>query len=146
MLFASASGFHRAGCGARLDRSHLWQVIFLPFQLMFHVDNGAGRFTAVYGAGSPGHMCDGRWHKVTAKKIKNRLELVVDGNQVDAQSPNAASTSADTNDPVFVGGFPGECWLPQQTSPLLLMFVVLNIRICITVSKNVYLRPLASTL
>lgn len=76
-------------------------------KLMFHVDNGAGRFTAVYDAGSPGHMCDGRWHKVTAKKIKNRLELVVDGNQVDAQSPNAASTSADTNDPVFVGGFPG---------------------------------------
>lgn len=76
-------------------------------KLTFHVDNGAGRFTAVYDAGSPGHMCDGRWHKVTAKKIKNRLELVVDGNQVDAQSPNAASTSADTNDPVFVGGFPG---------------------------------------
>ncbi|MEJ1286795.1 hypothetical protein NN561_017805 [Cricetulus griseus] len=74
--------------------------------LMFHVDNGAGRFTAVYDAGIPGHMCNGQWHKVTAKKIKNRLELVVDGNQVDAQSPNSASTSADTNDPVFVGGFP----------------------------------------
>ncbi|XP_028622252.1 laminin subunit alpha-2 [Grammomys surdaster] len=76
-------------------------------KLMFHVDNGAGRFTAVYDAGIPGHMCNGRWHKVTAKKIKNRLELVVDGNQVDAQSPNSASTSADTNDPVFIGGFPG---------------------------------------
>ncbi|XP_035296219.1 laminin subunit alpha-2 isoform X4 [Cricetulus griseus] len=75
-------------------------------KLMFHVDNGAGRFTAVYDAGIPGHMCNGQWHKVTAKKIKNRLELVVDGNQVDAQSPNSASTSADTNDPVFVGGFP----------------------------------------
>ncbi|CAH6778160.1 Lama2 [Phodopus roborovskii] len=75
-------------------------------KLMFHVDNGAGRFTAVYDAGIPGHMCNGQWHKVTAKKIKNHLELVVDGNQVDAQSPNSASTSADTNDPVFVGGFP----------------------------------------
>ncbi|XP_028733210.1 laminin subunit alpha-2 isoform X8 [Peromyscus leucopus] len=75
-------------------------------KLMFHVDNGAGRFTAVYDAGIPGHMCNGQWHRVTAKKIKNRLELVVDGNQVDAQSPNSASTSADTNDPVFVGGFP----------------------------------------
>nr|XP_048281070.1 laminin subunit alpha-2 isoform X2 [Myodes glareolus] len=75
-------------------------------KLLFHADNGAGRFTAVYDAGIPGHMCNGRWHKVTAKKIKNRLELVVDGNQVDAQSPNSASTSADTNDPVFVGGFP----------------------------------------
>lgn len=75
-------------------------------KLLFHVDNGAGRFTAAYDAGVPGHMCNEQWHKVTAKKIKNRLELVVDGNQVDAQSPNSVSTSADTNDPVFVGGFP----------------------------------------
>uniref|UniRef100_A0A8C2VU09 Laminin subunit alpha-2 n=1 Tax=Chinchilla lanigera TaxID=34839 RepID=A0A8C2VU09_CHILA len=77
-------------------------------QLMFHVDNGAGRFTAVYDAGIPGHLCDGQWHKVTANKIKHRLELTVDGNQVEAQSPNPASTSADTNDPVFVGGFPDD--------------------------------------
>lgn len=94
------------------------------FQLMFHVDNGAGRFTALYDAGIPGRMCNGLWHKVTARKIKNRLELVVDGSQVDAESPNSASTSADTNDPVFVGGFPGECWLHQRTCPSLLMFVV----------------------
>ncbi|XP_052025259.1 LOW QUALITY PROTEIN: laminin subunit alpha-2 [Apodemus sylvaticus] len=75
-------------------------------KLLFHVDNGDGRITAVYDAGIPGHMCNGRWHKVTAKKIKNRLELVVDGNQVEVQGPKSASTSADTNDPVFVGGFP----------------------------------------
>lgn len=75
-------------------------------KLMFHVDNGAGRFTAIYDAGIPGHLCDGQWHKVTANKIKYRIELTVDGNQVEAQSPNQASTSADTNDPVFVGGFP----------------------------------------
>ncbi|XP_043313066.1 laminin subunit alpha-2 isoform X1 [Cervus canadensis] len=75
-------------------------------KLMFHVDNGAGRFTAIYDAGIPGHLCDGQWHKVTANKIKHRIELTVDGNQVEAQSPNQASTSADTNDPVFVGGFP----------------------------------------
>uniref|UniRef100_A0A452E6V7 Laminin subunit alpha-2 n=1 Tax=Capra hircus TaxID=9925 RepID=A0A452E6V7_CAPHI len=75
-------------------------------KLMFHVDNGAGRFTAMYGAEIPGHLCDGQWHKVTANKIKHRIELTVDGNQVEAQSPNQASTSADTNDPVFVGGFP----------------------------------------
>lgn len=75
-------------------------------KLMFHVDNGAGRFTAVYDTGIPGHLCDRKWHKVVAKKIKHRVELTVDGNQVEAQSPNPASTSADTNDPVFVGGFP----------------------------------------
>lgn len=77
-------------------------------KLMFHVDNGAGRFTAVYDAGVPGHLCDGQWHKVTANKIKHRIELTVDGNQVEAQSLNPASTSADTNDPVFVGGFPDD--------------------------------------
>ncbi|XP_016060358.1 PREDICTED: laminin subunit alpha-2 [Miniopterus natalensis] len=75
-------------------------------KIMFHVDNGAGRFTAVYDAGTPGHLCDGQWHTVTANKIKHRIELAVDGNRVEAQSPNPASTSADTNDPVFVGGFP----------------------------------------
>ncbi|XP_077018985.1 laminin subunit alpha-2 isoform X2 [Tamandua tetradactyla] len=75
-------------------------------KLMAHVDNGAGRFTAVYDAGIPGRLCDGRWHRVTAHKAKHRLELVVDGHQVEAQSPDRASTSADTNDPVFVGGFP----------------------------------------
>lgn len=88
-------------------------VHFGPFQIMFHVDNGAGRFTAVYDAGVPGHLCDGQWHTVKANKIKHRLELTVDGNRVEAQSPNPASTSADTNDPVFVGGFPGEHCLPQ---------------------------------
>ncbi|XP_045698619.1 laminin subunit alpha-2 isoform X5 [Phyllostomus hastatus] len=77
-------------------------------KIMFHVDNGAGRFTAVYDAGVPGRLCDGQWHKVMANKIKHRLELTVDGNQVEAQSPNPASTSADTNDPVFVGGFPDD--------------------------------------
>lgn len=89
------------------------QLIFPTSQLLFHVDNGDGRITAVYYAGIPGHMCNGRWHKVTAKKIKNHLQLVVDGVQVDAQGLNSASTSADTNDPVFVGGFPGERWLFQ---------------------------------
>lgn len=93
---------------------------------MFHVDNGAGRFTAVYDTGIPGHLCDGKWHKVVAKKIKHRVELTVDGNQVEAQSPNPASTSADTNDPVFVGGFPGQCRLPQQEFPCSVVWVGLN--------------------
>lgn len=34
--------------------------------------------------------------------------MIVDDNKVEAASPNSASTSADTNDPVFVGGYPGE--------------------------------------
>lgn len=107
---------------------------------MFHVDNGAGRFTAVYDAGIPGHLCDGQWHKVTANKIKHRIELTVDGKQVEAQSPNQASTSADTNDPVFVGGFPGEPYLLHKN-----FFVVSVFKfICITMSMNVCISTLPS--
>ncbi|XP_075453399.1 laminin subunit alpha-2 isoform X2 [Ascaphus truei] len=76
-------------------------------KLLFHVDNGAGRFTAVYDPELPGSLCDGQWHKVVANKIKYRLELMVDDNKVEARSSNSASSSADTNDPVFVGGYPG---------------------------------------
>ncbi|XP_075780255.1 laminin subunit alpha-2 isoform X2 [Pelodiscus sinensis] len=75
-------------------------------KLMFHVDNGAGKFSAIYEPDKPGNLCDGHWHKVTAQKIKHRLELTVDGNQVDGSSPNGVSSSTDTNDPVFVGGYP----------------------------------------
>ncbi|NXK54272.1 LAMA2 protein, partial [Chauna torquata] len=75
-------------------------------KVMFHVDNGAGRFSAIYEPDAPASLCDGQWHKVLANKIKHRLELTVDDRQVDGSSPNRASTSADTNDPVFVGGYP----------------------------------------
>lgn len=77
-------------------------------KLLFHADNGAGRFTAVYEPAVSGSLCDGQWHKVMASKIKHRLEMIVDDNKVEASSPNAASTSADTNDPVFVGGYPND--------------------------------------
>ncbi|KAM9317105.1 laminin subunit alpha-2 [Gastrophryne carolinensis] len=75
-------------------------------KLLFHADNGAGRFTAVYEPELPASLCDGQWHKVVASKLKHRLEMIVDGHKVEATSPNSASTSADTNDPVFVGGYP----------------------------------------
>uniref|UniRef100_A0A8C6IUD9 Laminin subunit alpha-2 n=1 Tax=Melopsittacus undulatus TaxID=13146 RepID=A0A8C6IUD9_MELUD len=78
-------------------------------KVMFHVDNGAGRFSAIYEPDAPGSLCDGQWHKVLANKIKHRLELTVDDRQVDSNSPSRTSTSADTNDPVFVGGYPGKC-------------------------------------
>ncbi|XP_066470578.1 laminin subunit alpha-2 isoform X3 [Tiliqua scincoides] len=74
--------------------------------VMFHVDNGAGRFSAIYEPVVPGSLCDGQWHKVIANKIKHRLQLTVDGNRVEGISPHTASTSADTHDPVFVGGYP----------------------------------------
>ncbi|KAG8444246.1 hypothetical protein GDO86_009434 [Hymenochirus boettgeri] len=75
-------------------------------KLLFHADNGAGRFTAVYDPEVEDALCDGKWHRVSANKIKHRLELVVDDNKVEASSSNFASTSTDTNDPVYVGGYP----------------------------------------
>nr|XP_004550571.2 laminin subunit alpha-2 isoform X4 [Maylandia zebra] len=74
-------------------------------KLLFHVDNGAGRFTAVHVPQGEG-FCDGQWHSVTATKKRNKLELVVDGKQSDAASPYAHSVTCDTSDPIYVGGYP----------------------------------------
>lgn len=76
----------------------------LSLQLLFHADNGVGRVTASYQGAE---LCDGQWHSITAHKLKHRLELIVDGRKYDAASPDASSASADTNDPVYVGGYPG---------------------------------------
>lgn len=52
-------------------------------------------------------FCDGSWHTVVAKKLRHRVELVVDGEQSQAESPNARSNTCDTDDPIYVGGYPG---------------------------------------
>ncbi|XP_030638763.1 laminin subunit alpha-2 [Chanos chanos] len=75
-------------------------------KLLFHADNGVGLVTAVHQPEEEAGLCDGQWHSVTAHKLKHRLELIVDGKKSEAASPNVRSTSADTNDPVYVGGYP----------------------------------------
>ncbi|KAM6915637.1 laminin subunit alpha-2 isoform 2-T2 [Xenentodon cancila] len=75
-------------------------------KLLFHVDNGAGRITAEHVPDGDG-FCDGEWHSVTANKLRHRLELEVDGKKSQAESPNARSNICDTNDPIYVGGYPG---------------------------------------
>ncbi|XP_021120891.1 laminin subunit alpha-1 isoform X2 [Heterocephalus glaber] len=75
-------------------------------QLLFHVNNGAGRISAAFQPAGAGRLCDGRWHSVHASKSGPHLLLRVDGRAVAAESPHAQSTSADTHDPVYVGGFP----------------------------------------
>uniref|UniRef100_A0A6Q2XIM3 Basement membrane-specific heparan sulfate proteoglycan core protein n=1 Tax=Esox lucius TaxID=8010 RepID=A0A6Q2XIM3_ESOLU len=75
-------------------------------KLLFHVDNGAGRITAQYEPEAEAGLCDGRWHSVTAHKLRHRLELVVDGRKVEAESPNARFNTVDTSDPIYVGGYP----------------------------------------
>uniref|UniRef100_A0A3Q3L5T1 Laminin subunit alpha-2 n=1 Tax=Mastacembelus armatus TaxID=205130 RepID=A0A3Q3L5T1_9TELE len=74
--------------------------------LLFHVNNGAGQITAMHTPEGEG-FCDGQWHSVTAHKIRHRVELVVDGKQSQAESPFVRSNVCDTNDPIYVGGYPG---------------------------------------
>ncbi|XP_054980794.1 laminin subunit alpha-1 [Sorex araneus] len=77
-------------------------------KLLFHVNNGAGRITATYEPPATHTLCDGKWHTLQAHKRKHRLALIVDGNAVRAESPHSQSTSADTNNPIYVGGYPAD--------------------------------------
>ncbi|XP_046878111.1 laminin subunit alpha-2 [Hypomesus transpacificus] len=81
-------------------------IELLDGKLLFHVDNGAGRITTEYQPDVEADLCDGQWHSVSAQKLRHRLELVVDGKKSQAESPNTRSNTADTNDPIYVGGFP----------------------------------------
>ncbi|KAM4688464.1 laminin subunit alpha-1 [Discoglossus pictus] len=88
-------------------------------KVLFHVNNGAGRITAVYKPEDSSSLCDGKWHKLQANKIKHQIVLTVDGNTVQAESPHVQSTSADTNNPVYIGGYPADVkqnCLTSQTS------------------------------
>ncbi|KAM4704989.1 laminin subunit alpha-1 [Rhinophrynus dorsalis] len=88
-------------------------------KVLYHVNNGAGRITAIYKPQDTNSLCDGKWHKIQANKIKHRIVLTVDGNTVQAESSNVQSTSADTNNPVYVGGYPADVkqnCLTTQTS------------------------------
>uniref|UniRef100_A0A8C4MPQ1 Laminin subunit alpha-1 n=1 Tax=Equus asinus asinus TaxID=83772 RepID=A0A8C4MPQ1_EQUAS len=78
-------------------------------KILFHVNNGAGRVTATYEPKATSAVCDGKWHTLQANKSKHRVVLIVDGNAVRAESPHPQSTSADTNNPIYVGGYPGTC-------------------------------------
>ncbi|XP_072536108.1 laminin subunit alpha-1 [Salminus brasiliensis] len=75
-------------------------------QVVFNVNNGAGRFTAV--SRSRGLLCDGRWHTLVAKKLKHSLSLIVDGSTVSTENPHSSSTSAETKNPIYVGGYPAD--------------------------------------
>lgn len=74
-------------------------------KLLFHVDNGAGLITAEVAPQGEG-FCDGQWHSVIATKIRHKIELRVDETQSNAESPNARSNACETNDPIYVGGYP----------------------------------------
>ncbi|KAM9308338.1 laminin subunit alpha-1 [Gastrophryne carolinensis] len=88
-------------------------------KVLFHVNNGAGRITATFKPEEPNSLCDGKWHQVQANKIKHKIVLTVDGKTVHTESPHVQSTSADTNNPVYIGGYPADVkqnCLTSQTS------------------------------
>uniref|UniRef100_A0A8C0ERI5 Laminin subunit alpha-1 n=1 Tax=Bubo bubo TaxID=30461 RepID=A0A8C0ERI5_BUBBB len=76
--------------------------------VLFHVNNGAGRITAIYEPRGTNSLCDGKWHKLQANKSKHRISLIIDGNLVQTDNPYIQSTSADTNNPIYVGGYPAD--------------------------------------
>ncbi|XP_026219418.1 laminin subunit alpha-1 [Anabas testudineus] len=73
-------------------------------QVVFNVNNGAGR-VSVRSVGQL--LCDGRWHKLLARKTKHTLSLSIDGKNYSTPNPYPQSTSAETNNPVYLGGYPG---------------------------------------
>ncbi|XP_073344237.1 laminin subunit alpha-1 [Pagrus major] len=72
-------------------------------QVVFNVNNGAGR-VSVRSMGQI--LCDGRWHRLLARKTKHTLSLSVDGRSYTTPNPYPQSTSAETNNPVYLGGYP----------------------------------------
>ncbi|KAM9826836.1 laminin subunit alpha-1 [Neosynchiropus ocellatus] len=74
-------------------------------QVVFNVNNGAGR-VSVRTAGKL--LCDGQWHHLLARKTKHTLTLIVDGLSYTVPNPYPQSTSAETNNPVYLGGFPDD--------------------------------------
>ncbi|XP_062987367.1 laminin subunit alpha-1 [Elgaria multicarinata webbii] len=77
-------------------------------KVLFSVNNGAGRITATYEPKGTASLCDGQWHKLQANKSKHHIALIVDGNLVQMDNPHMQSTSADTNNPIYVGGYPAD--------------------------------------
>ncbi|KAM7369500.1 hypothetical protein PAMP_010819 [Pampus punctatissimus] len=73
-------------------------------QVVFNVNNGAGR-VSVRSIGQS--LCDGQWHHLLARKTKHTLSLSVDGQSFTTPNPYPQSTSAETNNPIYLGGFPG---------------------------------------
>ncbi|KAM9839751.1 laminin subunit alpha-1 [Aulostomus maculatus] len=72
-------------------------------QMVFNVNNGAGR-VSVRSIGQL--LCDGQWHRLLARKTKHTLTLNVDGQSYTTTNPYPQSTSAETNNPVYLGGHP----------------------------------------
>ena len=75
-------------------------------ELIFTADNGGGEFSTKYTPQASNDLCDSQWHKIEATKAKNTLLLKVDGQDVPHGEGKAGSSSADTKNPLYIGGVP----------------------------------------
>lgn len=76
--------------------------------IYFRVNNGGGNMETVFTPKTelPGvvALCDGEWHKIKATKTKSALTLTVDGQMGTPQRDSTGQNSADTKDPLYIGG------------------------------------------
>ena len=74
--------------------------------MRFVFDNGPSPTVVEYL--SPSLLCDGEWHSVTVVKDQITGALSVDGAEPVKQVSDVVNfVSLDINDPLFVGGVPG---------------------------------------
>ncbi|KAK0397427.1 hypothetical protein QR680_002123 [Steinernema hermaphroditum] len=84
---------------------------FLNLQLVngslkFSVDNGAGVESVIYIPLADNSLCDGHWHQVKLYKKKNLINLNVNGKSNLHIMRKSAKLETNTNDPLYLGGFP----------------------------------------
>ena len=62
-------------------------------------------------------LCDDRWHTVTAEYQKNVVTLQVDGGRMGVGATSVEDQALNTNYPLYIGGYPGECYITIPTIP-----------------------------
>ena len=85
-------------------------ILLFIFQLRFVFDNGPGEEAVEYIPGSdPIELCDGQWHSLVIEKNGETGYLTVDGGTRHSVTSHFSRFLAiNTNDPLYLGGVPGE--------------------------------------
>ncbi|XP_026331928.1 laminin subunit alpha isoform X2 [Hyposmocoma kahamanoa] len=71
-------------------------------QVVAHVENGKGPFHAVFKLANKSSLCDGKWHKIQAIKLRHVVSVGVDGQFSDPGI--GMSSSTDTGSALYIGG------------------------------------------
>ena len=78
--------------------------------MRFVFDNGPGDVVVEYvPASDPMELCDGQWHSLVTEKNGGTGYLTFDGGTpISVTSRFSNFLAINTNDPLYVGGVPGE--------------------------------------